>query len=114
LQAEWLEQKAAFQEVEYKQEIFNTPFQHYEDPQNVFEEMMSKYHYIITKYGSAAFENFIFPDADPILPQNGINNITISEINNNAPMIIAIVAVSIMTTSIFAFGVLNPHLPFKH
>ena len=46
LQAEWLEQKAAFQEVEYKQEILNTPFQHYEDPQNVFEEMMSKYHYI--------------------------------------------------------------------
>ena len=108
LQAEWLEQKAAFQEVEYKQEILNTPFQHYEDPQNVFEEMMSKYHYIITKYGSATFENFIFPDADPILPQSGINNITISETNsNNISMIIAIVAVSIMTTSIFAVGVLK-------
>lgn len=95
LQTEWLEQKEAYQNVEYKQEIINTGFQYFENPENIYQEMMNKYYYIINKYGSNVFENFIFPDADPIL----LNNVKSIEADSNA---IIIVIISLITLSSFA------------
>lgn len=94
LHVEWLEQKAAYQQVEYKQEIINTGFQYFEEPQNIYEEMMNKYYFIIYKYGSEAFENFIFPELDPIEPHSEFKNTFIDEFNNDYLVIITISAVS--------------------
>ena len=62
LQGEWLEQKAAYQQVEYKQEIINIGFQYFVSPETIYEEMMNKYYYIINKYGSETFgiDNNVF------------------------------------------------------
>lgn len=61
LQNEWANQMAAYQEVQYKQEIIRTGFQYFKNPKNIFEKMMSKYYFIINKYGTDMFTNFIFP-----------------------------------------------------
>lgn len=96
LQEEWQQQKAAYQQVEYKQEIINTGFQYFENPENIYQEMMNKYYYIINKYGSDVFENFIFPDADPVL-SNSINSI---EADSNT--VIIVVMISLVAISSFA------------
>ena len=93
LQEEWLEQKAAYQQVEYKQEIINTGFQYFENPENVYQEMMNKYYYIINKYGSDVFENFIFPDADPVL-SNSFNSIETGSNTFSIVVMISLVAIS--------------------
>ena len=100
LKEEWLEQKASFEEVEYKQEIINTGFQYFEDPQNIFEEMMSKYYYIIHKYGTEKFENFIFPDMNDIEPHNIFPDITFRGQNNTNAIIITIAIISTIAISI--------------
>ena len=94
LQTEWANQKEAFQNVEYKQEIINTGFQYFENPQNIYEEMMSKYYYIINKYGSETFENFIFPDSDPIPAHNEVNKFVSRVFRYNSIIIIGITVVS--------------------
>ena len=94
LQGEWLEQKAAYQQVEYKQEIINTGFQYFENPENVYQEMMNKYYYIINKYGSETFENFIFPDSDPIPAHNEVNKFISSVFRYNSNIFIGIAIVS--------------------
>lgn len=99
LQGEWLEQKAAYQEVEYKQEIINIGFQYFESPENIFEEMMNKYYYIINKYGSDIFANFIFPDMDPVLANNIDNNVSLSY--NDAAIYTAVISISFVSVSIF-------------
>ena len=100
LQGEWLEQKAAYQQVEYKQEIINIGFQYFASPETIYEEMMNKYYYIINKYGSDKFENFIFPDMDPILP-NGIDSNIFLKFNDSA-IFTAVISISFVGASIFA------------
>ena len=58
--------------------------------------MMNKYYYIINKYGSDVFENFIFPGADPVLSKS-INSI---ETDSNA--VIIVVVISLVAISSFA------------
>ena len=99
LQGEWLEQEAAYQQVEYKQEIINIGFQYFESPENIYESMMNKYYYIINKYGSDVFENFIFPDMDPILPNGLDNNVFIKY--NDAAIYTAVISISIAGISLF-------------
>ena len=98
LQGEWLEQKAAYQQVEYKQEIINIGFQYFESPETIYEEMMNKYYYIINKYGSETFENFIFPDMDPVLP-NGIDNNVFLKYND-AAIFAAVISISVVGVSL--------------
>ena len=98
LQGEWLEQKAAYQQVEYKQEIINIGFQYFESPENIYEEMMNKYYYIINKYGSDKFANFIFPDMDPVLP-NGIDNNVFLKYND-AAIFAAVISISVVGVSL--------------
>ena len=99
LQGEWLEQNAAYQQVEYKQEIINIGFQYFESPENIFEEMMNKYYYIINKYGSETFSNFIFPDMDPILPSGLDNNVFLKY--NDAAIFTAVISISVVGVSLF-------------
>lgn len=61
--------------------------------------MMNKYYYIINKYGSDKFANFIFPDMDPILP-NGINNNVFLKFND-ASIFTAMIAISVVGVSLF-------------
>ena len=98
LQGEWLEQKAAYQQVEYKQEIINIGFQYFVSPETIYEEMMNKYYYIINKYGSETFENFIFPDMDPVLP-NGIDNNVFLKYND-AAIFAAVISISVVGVSL--------------
>lgn len=100
LQVEWFNQKDSYQKVECKTIIESTEFKYYEDPQNIIEEMMSKYYYIINKYGSFAFENFIFPVKNPIYPQVSLTDST-NELNNLVTLIIAVN--SILTISALTF-----------
>lgn len=99
LQGEWLEQKAAYQEVEYKQEIVKLGFNYFESPKTIFEEMMNKYYYIINKYGSDIFANFIFPDMDPVLANNIDNNVSLSY--NDMATFTAVISISFVSVSIF-------------
>ena len=98
LQGEWLEQKAAYQRVEYKQEIINIGFQYFASPETIYEEMMNKYYYIINKYGSDKFANFIFPDMDPVLP-NGIDNNVFLKYND-AAIFAAVISISVVGVSL--------------
>lgn len=105
LQGEWLEQKAAYQQVEYKQEIINIDFQYFESPKNIFEEMMNKYYYIINKYGSETFANFIFPDMEEIQPNSLISNTFITNSDSTTAIIIisiTVVSISLLTTLIIS------------
>ncbi len=99
LQGEWLEQEAAYQQVEYKQEIINIGFQYFESPETIYEEMMNKYYYIINKYGSDIFANFIFPDMDPVLPNGLDNNVFIKY--NDAAIFTAVISISVAGVSLF-------------
>ena len=88
----------AYSNVEYKQEIVKLGFNYFASPENIYEEMMNKYYYIINKYGSDKFANFIFPDMDPILP-SGINNVFL-KFNNDA-IFIAVISISVVGVSLF-------------
>jgi hypothetical protein len=98
LQTEWANQIEAYSNVEYKQEIVKLGFNYFEDPQNIYEEMMNKYYYIINKYGSDKFANFIFPDMDPILP-NGIDNNVFLKYND-AAIFAAVISISVVGVSL--------------
>ncbi len=104
LQEEWLEQKAAYQQVEYKQEIVKLGFNYFESPKNIFEEMMNKYYYIIHKYGSEQFENFLFPDMELISPQSSYINDTYTNSSFTTMIIISVtvVSISLLTTFIIS------------
>lgn len=61
-------------------------------------KVMARYAYIVTKYGSVAFENFIFPEADTIEPHpnmvmGGLDTFVASD-NTTMIIVISIVAVS--------------------
>lgn len=99
LQTEWANQYEAYSNVEYKQEIVKLGFNYFESPETIFESMMNKYYYIINKYGSDKFINFIFPDMDPILP-NGIDNNVFLKYND-AAIFTAVISISIAGISLF-------------
>jgi len=112
LQGEWLEQKAAYQQVEYKQEIINIGFQYFESPKNIFEEMMNKYYYIINKYGSETFANFIFPDMEEIQPNNLISNTFIT--NSDSTIAIIIISVTVVSISLLTTLIISKKKGKKH
>jgi len=99
LQTEWANQYEAYCNVEYKQEIFRLGFNYFESPENIYEEMMNKYYYIINKYGSETFENFIFPDMDPVLANNIDNNVSLSY--NDTATFTAVISISFVSVSLF-------------
>ena len=69
LKEEWNNQKADYEaNVEYKGEIIKTGFQYFENPENIFQQMMNLYYSTIYTYGSAEFENFLFPDYPEVEP----------------------------------------------
>ena len=104
LQTEWVNQYEIYCNVEYKQEIIKLGFNYFESPKNIFEEMMNKYYYIINKYGSETFANFIFPDMEDIQPNNQINNTFITDTDSTTTIIILItvVSISLLTTLIIS------------
>lgn len=99
LQTEWANQYEAYSNVEYKQEIVKLGFNYFESPENIFESMMNKYYYIINKYGSDKFANFIFPDMDPILPNGLDNNVFLKY--NDAAIFTAVISISVAGISLF-------------
>lgn len=99
LQTEWANQIEAYSNVEYKQEIVKLGFNYFESPENIYESMMNKYYYIISKYGSDKFINFIFPDMDPILPNELDNNVFIKY--NDAAIYTAVISISVTGISLF-------------
>ena len=66
-------------------------------------KVMARYAYIVTKYGSAAFHNFIFPNADEIAPHP---NMTYGALNifNSGDNTMMIVIIAIAASSALAFG----------
>lgn len=99
LQTEWANQYETYCNVEYKREIVKLGFNYFESPETIFEEMMNKYYYIINKYGSKTFANFIFPDMDPVLPNNMDNNISLSY--NDTATFTAVISISFVSVSLF-------------
>ena len=99
LQTEWSNQYEAYCNVEYKREIVKLGFNYFESPETIYEEMMNKYYYIINKYGSDKFANFIFPDMDPILP-SGLNNNVFLKLND-AAIFTAVISISFVGVSLF-------------
>lgn len=105
LQTEWANQYESYSNVEYKREIVKLGFNYFESPKNIFEEMMNKYYYIINKYGSETFENFIFPDMEEIQPNNLISNTFITNSDSTTTIIIisvTLVSISLLTTFIIS------------
>ena len=102
LQVEWFKQKDLYEEVECKVIITSTEFKIYENPENIYEEMMSKYYFIINKYGSFAFENFIFTNASPIFAQTSLIDSS-NNMNNLVVLIVAVNSVILISTLTFVF-----------
>lgn len=71
-------------------------------------KVMARYAYIVTKYGSVAFENFIFPEADTIEPHpnmvmGGLDTFVASD-NTTMIIVISIAAVSALAfTTLLVF-----------
>ncbi|MCQ2802072.1 MAG: hypothetical protein MJ225_00070 [Bacilli bacterium] len=66
-------------------------------------KVMARYHYILCKYGSGVFANFIFPEADAIL---GRANNSVTLFNNNTTnttiLVIVICSISVTTLALLA------------
>jgi len=103
LQTVWAAQKTAYQALNdgAKAEIVKVGFDGGKEDGTVAEQLMARYHYIVCKYGSERFENFIFPEAAPIAPSSAY--IEFGSINSadNTTMII-IIAVAAVSALVFS------------
>lgn len=103
LQTVWAAQKTAYQALNdgAKAEIVKVGFDGGKEDGTVAEQLMARYHYIVCKYGSERFENFIFPEAAPIAPSSAyIEFGSINSADNTTMIIIiAVAAVSALAFS---------------
>lgn len=104
LQTVWTAQKNAYQALNdgAKAEIVKVGFDGGKEDGTVAEQLMARYHYIVCKYGSEKFENFIFPGAEAIAPSVRYYN-EFDAAGDNTTMIIII---AVAATSALAFGAL--------
>ena len=111
----WGEQKTVFNSLSEKaqKEITDVGFDGGKEDGTIQEQFMARYAYIIKKYGSAEFENFVFPSAAAIAPGSLLGQIDYGMNNTDSTALIAIVSV-IAIASISAVAVLVVVKKRKH
>lgn len=115
LKVVWGEQKALYNDLSAaaQKEITDVGFDGGKEDGTEQEKFMARYAYIIKKYGSAEFENFVFPTAAAIAPGSLLGQIDYGMNNTDSTALIAIVSV-IAIASISAVAVLVVAKKRKH
>ena len=106
LAAVWTQQKVAFDSLgALADSLKNNPtkFKHYDNPANDEEKMLNLYHYIITKYGTNAYEDFIWKQE---LPSSGRIKLISNTVNSTTIAVVATV-MSVIAGATIAFFVLR-------
>ena len=115
LKGVWSEQKTLFNSLSAsaQKEITDVGFDGGKVDGTIQEQFMARYAYIIKKYGSAEFENFVFPSAAAIAPGSLLGQIDYGMNNTDSAALIAIVSI-IAIASISAVAVLVVAKKRKH
>lgn len=107
LKAVWGQQKIAFNDLDdgSKGEIIKIGFDGGNEEGTLAEQLVARYHYIVWKYGSEAFEDFIFESEEVIPPHNPGSLIGFDSLIYDANAT-TIIVITIAATSTLAFTLL--------